>query len=147
MNLGCALSVPTWVPRKLGLGPERLLDGLFGDGSPWSAGVGWVIEDNAASRLPSNLVESAVSQPIAFVAGSLYRVTYTVAAYPVGSVFTPSFFIRFSGGTAGVGATRTAVGTYSETIQANSGNNTFNIVASISAVASISNVSVREVMT
>ncbi len=124
----------------VGYGPEKILNGGFASDTVWTKGLGWTIALGVASRAadPSS---AGLSQPIAFAAGSRYIVTYTVIGYLSGL-----FVAQFTGGSARSGTSRTADGTYTETLLANTGNNSFRIFAGSLAVGSIDNVSVREIM-
>jgi len=72
------------------------------------------------------------------VAGATYRVEFTVLNYVSGL-----FAVRFTGGTTRTGTTRTANGTYSQDLVANTGNVNFEIIAGGGTQGDIDNVSMR----
>ncbi len=124
----------------LTLGPEMIVDGTFDDGTPWTAGLGWAIEDNVARRT-AVASASGLSQPVAFVAGARHRTMFSIA-----DLTAPLFAVQFTGGSTRSGTSRTVNGTYTETLLANTGNNSFRIFAGSNAAADIDNVSVRRIL-
>lgn len=121
------------------LGPELIVDGTFDDGIPWTPGLGWAVEDNVARRT-AVVSASGISQPVAFVAGARHRTVFTIT-----NLTAPLFAVQFTGGTTRSGTSRMANGTYTETLLANTGNNSFRIFAGSNAAADIDDVSVRRV--
>lgn len=86
------------------------------DLTSWTEGVGWHPGVDGAGALngvvhsdASQTVHTYVQQSTSIVIGSRYRVTYTISNYSAGE------FKVLVGG-SGIGATRTANGTYTETI-------------------------------
>jgi len=136
-----ATVVPNQNPAAASLGSELVTNGDFATDTVWTKGGGWTITGGLAVRSPAGS-GSILSQPIALVAGRLYRVEYTVSAYSAASVQ-----VQFSGGSDVNGATRSANGTYVEYLTAVGGNNTLGFVCGAAAASlSIDNVSVREVV-
>lgn len=140
--LGLGLSIAARRPLLAGdgLGTELISNGGFDSDTVWTKGAGWVIQLWQAYRVPDGN-SSGLSQAVAFEAGKTYSVTYTVAAYSAGAVL-----VQFTGGTTRSGTARSANGTYTETLVANSGNNSFRLFANGIFQAQIDNVSVREVL-
>lgn len=121
-----------------GLGRERAANGGFTADKAWAKGSGWSISAGAATR--ANIgTWSQMSQPMALTAGRSYRIEYTL------SDNSGSFQCGFSGGANRPGTIRTAPGTYSETLVAVDGNNTFYLGGGSSFAGSVSDVSVREI--
>lgn len=123
-----------------GFGPEMVLNGDFATDTIWTKGVGFVIAGGRASRIP-DASSSGLSQPLSFIAGRSYRVTFTVLNFVSGQ-----FLPRFTGGTMRSGTLRTANGTFTETLVANTGNTTLQFFASGVTQADIDDVSVCEVL-
>lgn len=123
----------------LSLGPNEILNGTFDSDTIWTKGIGWTIGLGVASRAadPSS---AGLSQPITFVAGARYVVTYTIIGYLAGL-----FVVQFTGGSTRSGTSRTADGTYTETLTANTGNTSFRIFAGSAAVASVDNITLQRV--
>lgn len=140
MGLGSPLSRP--LPRPLarpltaggvGGGVNLLLNGAFNSDSVWTKGGGWSIGGGKASRTNTGSA-SNLSQAVAFVEGASYQLTYTVTDLSSGSI-TP----RFIGGTTVSGITRSAPGTYTETLVALAGNATFAFLGSSSFAGGVDN--------
>lgn len=127
-------------PLGLRLGPELLLNGGFDTDTVWTKGTGWSITGGIGARA-FNVASGSISQPVAFIAGRNYLVTWTLQGF-VSGIFAP----RFSGGTVRTGTVRSANGTYTEILLANTGNVTFEVIAGGGAEGNIDNVSVREVL-
>ena len=140
--LGLGLSIAARRPLLAGdgLGAELITNGGFDTDTVWTKGAGWSIAVGKGFRIP-DASSSAISQSVAFVAGRTYRVTFTVSGYAAGLVAP-----QFTGGTTRSGSSRTANGTYTEDLLANTGNATFRIFASSVTDAQIDNVSIREVL-
>lgn len=121
-------------------GPELVVNGSFSSDTVWVKGTFWTIAAGVAVRAvdPSS---SSISQPIELRAGVQYEVIFTITAFVAGGITA-----RFTGGTGVNGTTRGAIGTYTQTITALSGNNTLTMQASGGTSATIDNVSVREVL-
>lgn len=141
--LGLGLAIPAYrpiLPAGDGFGPELILNGGFDSDTVWTKGAGFTIALGRASRVP-DASSSGLSQPIAFVAGRSYRVVFTVSNYAAGL-----FAAQFTGGTTRNGTSRTANGTYTETLLANTGNISFRIFASNVTQGDLDSISVREVL-
>jgi hypothetical protein len=139
---GAALSalLPT-APQVLGV--ERVTNGNFANGSTgWTLGSGWAVSGGAALHTVGTI--ASIDQAIAFDAGRVFEVTYTLSGY-TGS---GGYRFRVFGGTTVTGTTRTADGTYTEQFTALAGNVTFVIASTTTTVGgAIDNISVREVVT
>lgn len=136
------LTVPAYRPilSAGGFGPELVLNGDFASDTVWTKGAGWSIASGRAIRI-ADASTSGLSQPVAFVSGRSYQLTFTVLNFVSGQ-----FLPRFTGGTTRSGTLRTANGTYTETLLANAGNVTLQFFASAATVADIDDVSIREVL-
>lgn len=107
-----------------------LTNGDFSSDTAWTKGTGWSIASGKATKLPG--AASNLSQPIGFVAGSSYRLGYTLSGVAAG-LERP----RFSGGTTVNGPLRSASGAFLDQMTALSGNTTFNFVADGSFAGSL----------
>lgn len=133
------LMVPVAVTfgRHGGLGPELVVNGGFDADTDWAKGTGWTIAADVATHAFG--VSSTIDQSRPLNERSRYTVTFTVSGRTTGSVAP-----RFGGGSAVVGTSRAADGTYTETLVADAGNNLITLSASTTFDGSIDNVSVRE---
>lgn len=113
---------------------DLVTNGGFNADTDWTKGTGWTISTGSGRKEAG--VASALSQPIAFVAGGVYRVTFTTSI-SAGSV-TP----RFAGGTVRTGTARAASGTYTQELVANAGNTTLELYGDAACVCSVDNVAV-----
>lgn len=114
-------------------------NGDFASGSGWTTGTGWAI---AAGVATGTATTASLSRTATLTANKRYEVTFTVSGYTGGTVRA-----RFTGGTAVNGTGRTANGTYTETITALSGNNTFAMEGTVAFTGNIDNITVRQVLT
>lgn len=135
---GESLSLFPFAAGALSL-PNLIVNGTFDSDTAWTKGVDWTISSGRATRSGSSS-SGSLTQSVAFVAGGVYEVTFTVLSYTAGS-FTP----RFTGGTSVNGTARSANGTYTQTMTALSGNANFAILAVSLTAGSIDNVIVRRV--
>jgi hypothetical protein len=121
------------------LGPELITNGGFAADTNWAKPAGVTITAGVL-RFTNVASAATVTQDIADVVGGAYLVTYTISGYVGGSVRAD-----FTGG--GIGATRTANGTYTDRIvaQAPLGNFRFRAGAA-NTTLDIDNVSVRRIM-
>lgn len=119
-------------------GPELANNPLFSSDSNWSKGVGWTIASGVASHAPGS--QSAISQPLNFVAGHIYEVTYTITAISGGTVRA-----RLFGSSSVNGTVRSTVGTYTQNLTAISASTDLDFLATSTAAVSIDNVSVRRI--
>lgn len=122
--------------QGLALGPERITNGDFASGTGWTVSGGWTIGSGVAAYTGSG-VAATMAQGVSLVAGSFYQVTVTLV------VSSGSFTPRFAGGTTVSGTVRSASGTFTDIIQAVTGNNLFQMLGSATAVGSIDNISVK----
>jgi len=105
-------------------GPNMVTNGTFDIATGWTSGTGWVIDAVTNYRADKTAgTGSTLSQTpaVALVNTQTYIVTFTITNYSAGSVA-----IDLGGGTAGT--SRSADGTYVETITAGAGTD-INIVA------------------
>ncbi|MBC7313544.1 MAG: phage tail protein [Rhizobium sp.] len=109
-----------------------IANGNMDSGASWTLGTGWSIGSGVASHAAGTA--SSLYQTCALVSGKWYRVAYTLSAVTAGSVFP-----RLGGGTARNGTTQTANGSYSDRIQAVTGNNFFAFVGLADFVGSADN--------
>lgn len=110
-----------------------VVNGDMSTAGTWTLGGGWSIGSGVASHAAGTA--SSLYQTCTLVAGKWYRIGYTLSGVTAGSV-TP----RLAGGTSRNGTTQTANGTYSDRIQAVTGNTLLAFVATADFVGSIDNV-------
>lgn len=117
-------------------GRNICLTGDFASSSNWVTGTGWVIAAGVATATAAALNATLSQTVMPLVLGRSYNVTYDITGYTAGS-------IKVQVGSSGNGTTRSANGTYSETIVC-AGNTSllFNPVTAFSG--SIDNVIVNE---
>lgn len=120
-------------------GAELCGDGGFDTGAGWTAAGGWAI---GGGVLTGTAATGNTDRAITVTAGKLYRIIYTVSGYSAGSVRA-----QFTGGTTTSGIQRTANGTYTEYIRAETGNVNFNFDGVLAFTGIVDNVSVTEVLT
>jgi hypothetical protein len=125
------------------LGPELVVNGDFTSAAGWTLQTGWTIGSGVLSGNVAAAVFASALGPVTLTAGRAYQVTFSITAYTSGAV-RPSFF----GGTDVFGSTdRAAVGTFTETLVATTGNNVIGIQARAAGfVGTIDNVSVKQVI-
>jgi hypothetical protein len=110
----------------------------FATDTVWTKGTGWSIGAGVATKSPGTA--SSLSQTMTptsqlqLAPGATYQLVYTITR-SAGSI-TP----RFTGGTTVNGTTRSASGTYTETITALSGNTTIEFDADASFDGTVDNV-------
>ncbi len=109
-----------------------IANGNMDTAASWTLGTGWSIGSGVASHAAGTA--SSLYQTCALVSGKWYRVAYTLSGVTAGSVFP-----RLGGGTARNGTTQTANGSYSDRIQAVTGNNFFAFVGLADFVGSADN--------
>ncbi|MDH0908040.1 phage tail protein [Rhizobium pusense] len=100
-----------------------LVNGAMDDTGTWTLGTGWEIDAGRATKAVGSA--SAISQPLATAEGAYFRLAFTLSDVTAGNI-TP----RLTGGTTVAGVARSASGTFSDRIQAVSGNSTFGLNAS-----------------
>ncbi|XAI96363.1 hypothetical protein [Microcystis phage Mae-JY30] len=130
-QLAAAVSIPA---------PELVGNGTFASDTVWTKNAGWTISGGVAVATAAGAFSNITQVEDQFEAG----VTYTVS-FDIVSLTSGSFRISFAGGTQRNGTTRSAVGTYTEDMVANTGNNlitVFNVAAG--TTGTIDNVSVRK---
>jgi hypothetical protein len=117
---------------------ELVTNGEFASDTAWSKGTGWTIIGGQA--VATAISSSVLSQGASLVAGRVYRVTYTVSEYTSGSVRP-----IFAGGSNVLGNVRSAVGTYTDVMQAVTGNTLFRMGDfGAGFTGAVTNISVRE---
>lgn len=109
--------------------------GEMDDSGAWTLGAGWTIASGMATHAAGTA--GALSQPLAAEAGKYYRLALTVSGQTAGTI-TP----KLTGGSDRPGTAIAADGTYSDRIQAVTGNDTFELVASADFDGSIDAVTV-----
>lgn len=119
-------------------GPELITNGGFDTDTAWTKGTGWAISSGVASRT-NVAAKSHLTTPLALTAGKAYLISYTC------TVTSGNISPSLGGGTNFHGVARTASGTYTEYLRANTGNYELRIYASATFAGTIDNISVREV--
>lgn len=114
-----------------------LTNGGFDSSASWTLGTGWTIGSGVATHASGSA--GNLSQALAFVSGKYYRIAFTVSGISAGSV-SP----QFTGGTTRSGTLRNANGTYSDRLQAVTGNNTFGMLSTPALAGSIDNLVVYQ---
>lgn len=129
-----------WIAGGI-LANNLIINGTFSIDSNWTKNTGWTISGGSAIATAAAVGSPLVQPARPFVAGTVYRVTYTVSELTGGQVRC-----NFSGGTAVNGTTRTANGTYVQDLTAVAGNTEFRIAPVTSALTcKIDNISVVEI--
>lgn len=118
---------------------ELVVNGSFAADTDWTKGTGWSIAAGVASFTATGSA-SQLTQPIAFVAGRTYAVTFTLTRS------AGNFQARFEGGTVAGGATLTASGTYTQYVTANTGNVTLALQGGSTFAGTVDAVSVKSVL-
>lgn len=122
------------------LSPNMVLNSGFDSDTVW-AKTGAVSISGGKGNLTAAALNDGFNQPIAFVEGKTYRITYTISDLTSGS-----FRSLFTGGTATGGATRSANGTYTEYLTAQAGNAFFVLQARTAGTTlKVDTVAVQEV--
>lgn len=122
---------------SLSLGTELLTNNTFATDTVWSKGTGWSIGSGVATKVAGSA--SLLSQTIAPVTGTVYRVVYTITR-SAGTI-TP----RFTGGSTVTGTARSASGTYVDFLTAVSGNVTFELSADATFAGTVDDVYIKRV--
>ncbi len=121
------------------VGEELVVNGQFATDTDYNKGGGWTIAAGVATRTntgsASNISQVLDEMPPAG--------TPTFVAFTITDIVSGTLQPKFSGGTNANGTVRSAVGTYSEVIVVNAGNNRILFTASASFAGSITNLSVR----
>jgi hypothetical protein len=121
----------------LGIGTEVISNNTFDSDTVWSKGTGWSIGSGVATKTAGSAAN--LSQTVTLVAGTTYRLVYTITR-TAGSI-TP----QFSGGSTVSGTARSAAGTYVENLTAVSGNTTFEFAADATFAGTVDNVYLKRV--
>lgn len=123
------------IPKTLGT--ELLTNGRFTADATWTKGTGWTITAPAATKTDGT--ESVLSQSVSVVAGRCYQLSYTMTR--TAGALTP----RLTGGTTVSATARSAGGTYTEIIQAVTGNVMLEFSADASFAGTVRSVTLKEV--
>ena len=118
-------------------GSNLVTNGDFASGAGWTAGSGWTIAAGVASHTGA---AGNLDTAVAFTAGKLYRVTYTVSNYVSGQLA-----FQFIGGNAVTSSYTAANGTYVEYFRAETSNVTLRFQSFAIFQMDIDNVEVCEV--
>jgi hypothetical protein len=121
----------------LPLGSERITNNDFATDTVWTKGTGWSIGSGVATKTAGSA--AVLSQSVTLVAGTTYRVVYTITR-TAGSVTA-----QFTGGSTVSGTARSAAGTYVDFLTAVSGNNSFEFSADATFAGTVDNVYVKAV--
>lgn len=121
--------------------PELVTNGTFSAATDWGAlPSGWSIGSGVLTTTAVAAFSNIGQAEDQFAAGETYVVSYDVTALTAGSVR-----VSFAGGTTRSGTTRSAVGSYSEELVANTGNNFIQIFAIAAGSSwSIDNLSIKK---
>jgi hypothetical protein len=120
-----------------GTGIEELVtNGSFSSDTGWTKGTGWTISSNVASCDGTQSAESLLTQVRTKVIHVEYIYTFTISNYSAGTIA-----VRY--GTSYTGTSRSANGTYTETLRQLFEYNNNALAADSSFVGSIDNFSVR----
>ncbi|MBT9382233.1 phage tail protein [Pseudooceanicola sp. CBS1P-1] len=114
---------------------ELITDGAMGNAASWTADTGWEVVGGLAQHTAGTA--DSLSQALTMTSGKFYRVYFTVSGRTAGSV-TP----RLTGGSDRPGVTVSANGDQSDRIQAVTGNDTVEFLASTDFDGAIDDVSV-----
>jgi argininosuccinate synthase len=118
---------------------EIVINGSFSADTNWTKDTGWTISGGLFNANTTAFTLSYQGGVTGLIAGVLYRVQFQIVSYTSGGVR-----IRLDGGSAVVGTSRSAAGTYVENLTAGSGNNQISLQAlGAGFVGSIDNVSIR----
>lgn len=120
--------------------PELVVNGTFDDGSGWSPPAAEMNFSGGTLNAVAAPAFSGVNQSIAFEAGATYVVKFDVTERAAGNVR-----ISFINGTQRNGTLRAAVGSYTEELVANAGNNAVVVFAiAVGSTWSIDNLSIKK---
>ncbi|WP_112311169.1 hypothetical protein [Pseudogemmobacter bohemicus] len=114
-----AMSIPFGDTTRSNL----ITGGTMNNPAAWAQGAGWSISDGLATHTAGTA--AAISQDFATSSGKWYRLAITISGRTAGTV-TP----RFTGGSTRPGATVSDNGDHLDRIQAVTGNNRLEILAS-----------------
>lgn len=117
---GAPMVVEASRPYTTSLGDTTRVNLLTGT---WTAGTGWSVSSGAGTKTAGSA--TSLSMALAAVVGKYYRISMRLQSVTGGDV-TP----RLTGGSTRTGTARNANGTFSDRIQAVTGNATFELAAS-----------------
>jgi hypothetical protein len=110
-----------------------LINGAMSETGTWTLDAGWAIAAGVATHTAGTA--DAISQPIVTTAGQYFRISTQLSGV-TSATLTP----RLTGGTTRAGTARSANGIFADRIQAASGNDTFELLASSAFDGSVDNV-------
>lgn len=119
-------------------GPDIVTNGAFASDTAWTKTGGTLISGGVASH-PAG-ASGGVSQAVTATAGQVFEITYTITSRSAGSMTA-----RLAGTTTNIGAARTAIGTYTDTLTVPAGSVSLTILFSSDAVMAIDNVSMKRI--
>lgn len=119
------------------LASDTIVNGVFAADTDWSKGAGWTIAAGVATATAAS--GTTLTQSQSLTAGKVYKFVFTVSGYSAGAVQA-----RFGGGTAVLGTSRTANGTYTEYLTAVTGNTSVGFITTGSTTLNIDNVTLQE---
>lgn len=115
-RLAAAVSIPA---------PELVTNGTFSAGTDWGAmPSGWAIGSGVVTTTAAAAFSNIAQAEDQFEAGETYVVSYDMTAWTSGTSR-----LAFAGGTQRNGSNRGAVGSYTEELVANTGNNSITLFA------------------
>jgi len=118
---------------------ELVTNGTFDSDTDWTKGTGWTISSGTATSDGTQSADSVLSQAIATkTQGANYRYVFTVSGYSAGNVKVRQSATHY-------GTSRSANGTYTETLMQLFPYSTIAISADSNFVGSIDNFSVRRI--
>ncbi|WP_440411163.1 TipJ family phage tail tip protein [Neorhizobium petrolearium] len=110
-----------------------VINGGFDNVSTWVLGAGWTNASGKATHAAGS--GSAISQALAAQAGKFYRISFDLSDVTAGDL-TP----RLTGGSVRAGTARGANGSFTDRVQAVTGNNTIELLASSAFAGSVDNI-------
>jgi hypothetical protein len=119
-------------PAYSGVGPDTIINGTFAVDADWTKGTGWTIGSGVATKTAGTA--AVLSQAQTLVAGRSYLLTYTITRT------AGTLTAEFTGGTTVSGTARSVGGTFTEVLQAVTGNTTLEFSADASYAGTVDNV-------
>ncbi len=137
-------------PNLQTLGSDLVTDGDFAltgtqaadtTGTYWTTGQGWTISNNVATV--TNIADHQLKQTLSFVDGFTYKISFEITEITQGSL---RVFLRDGGQQGFVGGTYNTTGVKEFVVKATTTSDTFTIYPSGTTTASVTNISVKEVL-
>jgi hypothetical protein len=119
-------------PAYSGVGPDTVINGTFAVDADWTKGTGWAIGSGVATKTAGTA--AVLSQAQTLVAGRSYLLTYTITRT------AGTLTAQFTGGTTVSGTARSVSATFTEVLQAVTGNTTLEFSADASYAGTVDNV-------